>query len=195
MSTSLELAARFKGLALLAAIAGGLWITLHANSISIATVQEPAAKQRLAVDGQSREEGRLKNFSFCGLMISRINPLELKENETVCSNKNSILSLSKSAIRKIRVVITAYSSTVGQTDETPFLTANGTYVHDGVVANNGLPFGTQIRIPELFGEKVFSVEDRMHWRVGDHQFDIWFPTYEQAKNFGVRYAYVEVLEM
>jgi 3D (Asp-Asp-Asp) domain-containing protein len=135
-----------------------------------------------------------QGITFCGLMISRAVPMELKNNADTCSKDNVDISFSKSTIRKIRVVLTAYSSTVAQTDDTPFITANGTYVHDGVVANNGLPFGTEIRIPELYGDKVFSVEDRMHWRLGDYQFDIWFPTYEQAKNFGVRYAYVEVLE-
>jgi len=98
------------------------------------------------------------------------------------------------AVNRIEVVLTAYSSTAAQTDDTPFITANGTYVHDGVVANNGLPFGTEIRIPEIYGDKVFSVEDRMHQRKSNYQFDIWFPTYEQAKSFGVKYAYVEVLK-
>ena len=130
---------------------------------------------------------------FCGLMISQASPLELRDNSDICSKDNKDLSLSKTTIRKIKVVLTGYSSTVAQTDDTPFITANGTYVHDGIIANNGLPFGTQIRIPELYGEKVFSVEDRMHWRMGDYNFDIWFPTYEQAKDFGVKYAYVEVL--
>jgi len=101
---------------------------------------------------------------------------------------------TKETANRIKVVLTAYSSTVAQTDSTPFITANGTYVHDGVVANNGLPFGTEIRIPDLYGDKVFLVEDRMHWRKSNYQFDIWFPTYEQAKNFGVKYAYVEVLK-
>ncbi len=61
--------------------------------------------------------------------------------------------------------ITAYSSTVDQTDSTPFITANGVHVHDGVVATNALPFGTQIKIPALFGDKVFTVEDRMARRI------------------------------
>jgi 3D (Asp-Asp-Asp) domain-containing protein len=145
-------------------------------------------------DPNQAANGAKLEIAFCGLMISRANLLELKNETGTCSKNNSDLSFSGSTIRRIRVVLTAYSSTVAQTDSTPFLTANGTYVHDGVVANNGLPFGTQIRIPELYGDKVFSVEDRMHWRMGSHRFDIWFPTYEQAKNFGVRYAYVEVLE-
>jgi len=143
--------------------------------------------QELVVYGDAAE------FKFCGKMISRAVFIDRKTPTDICSKAEAV-SVSKGAARRMKVVLTAYSSTVGQTDGTPFITANGTYVRDGIVANNGLPFGTEIRIPELFGEKVFSVQDRMHWRKGGYQFDIWFPTYEQAKNFGVKYAYVEVLE-
>jgi len=132
-------------------------------------------------------------LAYCGAMVSRVNLLEPKATAASCTKKDNLRPY-KPAASKIRVTLTAYSSTVWQTDDTPFITANGTYVHDGVVANNGLPFGTELRIPELFGDKVFSVEDRMHQRMGAYKFDIWFPTYEQAKNFGVKYAYVEVLK-
>ncbi len=148
---------------------------------------ENADVQELLVYGDAAE------FKFCGKMISRAVFIEPKTPTDVCS-KTEAAGASKEAARRMRVVLTAYSSTVEQTDSTPFITANGTYVRDGIVANNGLPFGTEIRIPELFGEKVFSVQDRMHWRKGGYHFDIWFPTYEQARNFGVKYAYVEVLE-
>src|SRR3990167_1248447 len=40
------------------------------------------------------------------------------------------------------VTITAYSSTPEETDSTPFITASGTHVRDGVVAANFLPLGT-----------------------------------------------------
>jgi len=148
---------------------------------------ENADVQELLVYGDAAE------FKFCGKMISRAVFIEPKMPTDVCSKAEAV-GASKEAARRMRVVLTAYSSTVEQTDSTPFITANGTYVRDGIVANNGLPFGTEIRIPELFGEKVFSVQDRMHWRKGGYHFDIWFPTYEQARNFGVKYAYVEVLE-
>ena len=151
------------------------------------TAPESADIRELVVYGDAAE------FKFCGKMISRAVFIEPKTPTDICS-KADAASASKAAARRMRVVLTAYSSTVEQTDSTPFITANGTYVRDGIVANNGLPFGTEIRIPELFGEKVFSVQDRMHWRKGGYHFDIWFPTYEQAKNFGVKYAYVEVLE-
>lgn len=97
-------------------------------------------------------------------------------------------------VKKMRAIVTGYSSTVWQTDEDPLITAAGTRVRDGIVANNLLPFGTRIRIPELYDEKIFVVEDRMHWKKGYYHFDIWFPSYQEAKNFGVKRTYIEVLE-
>jgi len=94
----------------------------------------------------------------------------------------------------IKVVITAYSSTPGETDDTPFITAAGTPVRDGIVANNLLPFGTKIKIPDLYGNKVFVVEDRMNRRKGNNQFDIWFDSHAGAERFGVEITYVEILE-
>jgi len=98
------------------------------------------------------------------------------------------------AIQKIRVVITGYSSSPRETDDDPYVTAAGTQVRDGIIANNIYPFGTKIRIPELYGEKVFVVEDRMSWTKGNYQFDIWFPSYWQALNFGAKRTYIEILE-
>lgn len=98
-------------------------------------------------------------------------------------------------VKTIIMVATAYSSTPDQTDDTPEITASNKKVRDGFVANNGLKFGTKVRIPELFGDKVFVVEDRMHKRKGVRQIDIWQPSYTSAKNFGVKWnVKVEVLE-
>ena len=96
--------------------------------------------------------------------------------------------------RTINVVITAYSSTPEETDDTPFTTAAGTTVKDGIVANNLLPFGTKIRIPELYGDKVFTVEDRMSSKKGYYHFDIWFSSRQGAKDFGAKLTHIEVLE-
>jgi 3D (Asp-Asp-Asp) domain-containing protein len=95
--------------------------------------------------------------------------------------------------KKVKMVITAYSSTTWQTDDTPFITASGSGVKDGIVANNLLPFGTEIRIPEIYGDKVFVVEDRMNWKKSDYHLDVWLPEYEQALNFGAKRTYVEIL--
>ena len=92
------------------------------------------------------------------------------------------------------VVATAYSSTPDQTDDTPFTTASGTTVRDGIVATNFLPFGTLIRIPKLFGDKIFVVEDRMNRRYKT-RIDIWFPERELAKIFGIKKVSIEVVAM
>ena len=95
--------------------------------------------------------------------------------------------------QRIKMIITAYSSTVCQTDSTPFITASNSWVRKGIVANNFFPFGTRIRIPEYFGNKIFVIEDRMHWRKSNEHIDIWFPSKQEAINFGITKAYVEIL--
>jgi 3D (Asp-Asp-Asp) domain-containing protein len=89
-------------------------------------------------------------------------------------------------------LVTAYNSTEEQCDDTPFITANGTYVHDGIVAANWLKFGTRVRIPEAFGDKVFIVVDRMHPRFDDRM-DIWMADHSDAVKFGIQRLEVEVL--
>ena len=101
---------------------------------------------------------------------------------------------AEKVVQKLKVVVTAYSSTPEETDDTPFITASGEEVADGIVANNLLPFGTKIRIPELYGDKVFTVLDRMNRRKSDYHFDIWFPSKGEAITFGVKTAEIEVLE-
>lgn len=119
--------------------------------------------------------------------------------ELLISGENSLLSQASpnnpepEVARRIGAVITAYSSTVWQTDDTPFITAAGTDVRDGIIANNYLPFGSKVRIPEIYGSKVFVVEDRMSWQKGNYHFDIWFSDYWDALNFGAKRAYIEVL--
>jgi 3D (Asp-Asp-Asp) domain-containing protein len=81
------------------------------------------------------------------------------------------------------VMASAYSSTPDQTDSTPFITAWGTQVRDGIIAANFLPFGTKIKMPELYGDKIFVVEDRMNRRY-TYKIDVWFPERSQAMEFG-----------
>lgn len=98
----------------------------------------------------------------------------------------------KSFFTTKKVVITAYSSTPDQTDSDPFTMANGKRVHDGAIAANFLPFGTKVRIPDLFGDKVFVVEDRMHGRFSK-RVDIWMPNRQDAIRFGLRNATIEIV--
>lgn len=83
------------------------------------------------------------------------------------------------------VIVTAYSSTIDQCDADPFITAYNTQVRQGIVAANFLEKGTQIMFPEVFGNRVFVVEDKMHKRF-KYRVDIWMPNVEQAKEFGIK---------
>ena len=95
------------------------------------------------------------------------------------------------------IPITAYSSTVDQCDSTPCITANGfdlcAHNQEDVIAANFLPLGTKVRIPEYFGDRIFTVQDRMNARYY-YRADIWLKTREAAKNFGLAYTTLEVLE-
>jgi 3D (Asp-Asp-Asp) domain-containing protein len=93
----------------------------------------------------------------------------------------------------VTVTMTAYSSTIDQCDSTPFITASGTHVHDGTIAANFLPIGTKVKIPSVFGDKIFTVEDRMNARYYK-RLDIWFETRQEALNFGIQTLEVEVYE-
>lgn len=96
---------------------------------------------------------------------------------------------------KKRMVVraSAYSSTVDQTDGDPFTAASGQKVHDGMIAMNGMPFGTKIRIPDHYGDKIFTVGDRMNKRWGTKKIDIWMPTRADAIQWGVRTVTIEIL--
>ena len=121
-------------------------------------------------------------------LISIANPLVVQRP------KAKIIELSEPVvIDRIKMIITAYSSTYCQTDSTPFITASNSWVRKGVVANNFFPFGTKIRIPEYFGDKIFDIEDRLHWRKSNEHVDVWFPTKQEAINFGITKTYVEIL--
>ena len=167
---------------------------------------------------QSNKSGKTKfSVVFLGILFVLVSVLEFhtgsikadqESEETDVFNGDAIIMLGNDSIlptcspswpepkvsKTINVLMTAYSSTVWQTDSTPFVTASNTYVRDGIVANNYLPFGTKVRFPELYGDKVFVVEDRMNAKKGNYHVDIWFPSYTEAKVFGVKNTYMEVLE-
>ncbi|MDP3953459.1 MAG: hypothetical protein Q8P99_01395 [bacterium] len=134
--------------------------------------------------------------------VSDAAPAPETAEATFTEEANALLNESPVAIaesdadlevkRKVTVTITAYSSDVGQTDSTPFTTASGTHVRNGVVAANWLPIGTKVRIPTLFSDQIFVVEDRMHSR-HTNRLDVWFPTRAEAVHFGLRQAEVEIL--
>lgn len=103
------------------------------------------------------------------------------------------ISFIENSKNKIEAIITAYSPL--ETDETPYETAAGTIPKEGkTVANNFLPLGTLIKIPEIFGEEILIVEDRMNSRIKGNRFDVFFENQQKAIEFGIKKTYVEILD-
>ncbi|KKR02581.1 MAG: hypothetical protein UT29_C0001G0061 [Candidatus Yanofskybacteria bacterium GW2011_GWA1_39_13] len=95
-------------------------------------------------------------------------------------------------VATLTVQASAYTSTPDQTDSSPFITANGEHVYWGGVAANiidasgrNIPFGTRIMIPKLFGDQIFTVNDRMNRRYKNNV-DLWFHNITDAREFGRR---------
>jgi 3D (Asp-Asp-Asp) domain-containing protein len=122
---------------------------------------------------------------------------QLRETEdvgpTLTADPGSRLVRQAIKPKIINAVITAYTSTPDQTDGDPFTTASGSRVEFGTIAANGVPFGTVVKIPELFGDQRFIVADRMNSRYGFGHFDVWLPgDRDKAVHFGVKRVKVEI---
>lgn len=130
-----------------------------------------------------------------GEVIHADSELNLLSNSqtTVSTTLASVPVVKSISIKTRRVRVTAYSSSPEETDDTPFITASGKNVRDGIVASNFLPLGTKIRIPAVYKDKVFVVEDRMHPRM-KNVVDIWMESKEDAIRFGAREASIEILD-
>ena len=130
---------------------------------------------------------------------SLVAPVQNEAHKVVESVKSQVVSteakqlpVSSNKVKRRTITVTAYSSTPDQTDDSPFITANGTVVRDGVVATNFLPFGTRVRFPELYGDKEFIVADRMNTRYF-YRIDVWMPDRKDALKFGKKDVLVEIL--
>lgn len=98
----------------------------------------------------------------------------------------------------VTTVVTAYNSDIGQCDDSPCITANGfnvcEYGIEDTVAINSLKFGTKIKIPNLFGDRIFVVRDRMNKRYSTRM-DIWMKRKIDAKTFGIQKTKIDILEI
>jgi len=133
-------------------------------------------------------------FTFAVVMASSAYyaclPILMARADEASVTTPAVTTSTVSAVLYMRV--TAYASVPDETDSTPFITANGTHVHDGIAASNILPFGTKIEIPALFGNKIFTIEDRMSQKI-KNTIDIWMTTPEKAIVFGMSHANIVVL--
>jgi len=135
--------------------------------------------------------------------IDEIDNAGIGEESTTSINTNNQSSLNVlpengdlKVVKTDFITVTAYTSEIGQTDGNPCRTASGfdlcKYRIEDSVAANFLRFGTKIRIPDVFGDRVFVVRDRMNPRY-DNYIDVWFNDKQEAKRFGVKVLRVEIL--
>lgn len=110
----------------------------------------------------------------------------------------------------LEVTMTAYSSTVDQTDDSPFTTSTLQPVRSGIVAVSRdllaeqLPYGTTLRVLEAHGEgekcgawqipMLLEVQDTMHLRKRN-QIDLWLPSRDEALQWGYCQATVEIIDV
>ena len=154
----------------------------------------------ILADAKQRPRAQAKSLVF-DLTINNIEPsdlanerlsLRLFEKDIIVEEITKTVSESSSSL----YIITAYNSSMSQCDASPCITASGFNVckHniEDTVAANFLPLGTKIKIPDLFGEQIFVVRDRMHPR-HHNQIDVWMKEYKKAKQFGVKVARIEII--
>ncbi len=100
----------------------------------------------------------------------------------------------------LKVLATGYSSSVIETDDTPYITAANTRTRMGVVAlSRDLLKRYTPNAPFSFGDRIFilglgefTVEDSMHHR-WKQRMDIWFPSRREAFRFGKKNLYITKL--
>ena len=81
--------------------------------------------------------------------------------------------------RTYNVIATCYTASPDETDDSPFITANGTDLRktkDNVIAANWLPFGTKVEIDG----KEYVVHDRMNKRYSKYRVDILVGSKKEA---------------
>ena len=141
---------------------------------------------------QLMSDGININWNLPSLANKSVDITIKKATITDSGNTSVVVNQDITVVKTYNVRATAYSSTVDQTDSSPFITASGTTVRDGIIAANFLPFGTVVRIPDVYGDKLFVVEDRMHERYW-YNIDIWFPKRGLAQNFGAQKVKIEIV--
>jgi 3D (Asp-Asp-Asp) domain-containing protein len=132
---------------------------------------------------------------FCLPRISSFAYSQVEFN-SIFANVQKLIALNYDPEPKIlKIYVTAYSSTIEETDDTPCIAASGYDLckHDkeNVVACNFLPFGTKVIFPQLDPDKIYTVVDRMHERYNSRM-DIWQKLKIDAKKFGKKYLTVEI---
>jgi 3D (Asp-Asp-Asp) domain-containing protein len=131
------------------------------------------------------------------LVISSNSSFDIEEYSL--SNAGSLPKIEeKEPTKRIYVYASAYNSLPSQTDASPCTTATGFNVCEhgieDTIAMNNIPLGTKIKIPALYGDRIFEVRDRMNARYGSDRADIWMKNLSDAKKFGRKYVQIEIYQ-
>ncbi len=132
-------------------------------------------------------------FTFL-ILGEAISPIEAQAQLSSLDANGAFFTPNYSQPETIYVTITGYSPSPDETDSTPRITASNTVVRPGIVASNSLRMGTKVKLPTLFGEETFVVEDRMNARYST-RLDVFFEQKEEARAFGIHYNVpIEIIE-
>ena len=100
------------------------------------------------------------------------------------------------AKKKILVMATAYSATPWQTDDSPCITATGHNLCEDTEKNiiavsrdllrtGALRYHQQIMLPDMFGDRIFYIEDTMNARF-TNRIDVFHYSTKDAREFGFK---------
>lgn len=153
-------------------------LAIEAMLPSMTPVEKPALPAKPAVKAKAKAKSR--------------KPISKAAINSPGESVKLTLAEGQKPDKVMTAAITAYNSVPGQTDDSPFIAATGKRVHDSMIAANKLPFGTKIKIPSLYGDKIFVVEDRMNSRYGLGRMDIWMESVPEARKFGIKRVEVEI---
>ena len=146
--------------------------------------------------GEIRSELRIRNL---GKRIVRAIPTILFSTLIVVvalalyikfARAQEYVYIAPQEVKWVSALVTAYTSSVDETDDTPFETASGSRTRHGVVAcPSKYPFGTVVEISGV----EYICEDRMGKRFrNDERFDVWHESKEVAFAWGVQTLQVVV---
>lgn len=167
---------------------------------------DTARRHRVIEDARMSKRGHLLEktvmLTLIALMVVTVfnlffqvknTPLDIDVDDMVAEKTIRLKVVKKAVVETVTATITAYTSSVDETDDTPFITASGTRTGEGTLAcPPKYDFGTRIRI----SDKVYVCEDRMNRRYhSQERFDIWMETKDEAFEWGIRELEVEVLAL
>ncbi len=130
-------------------------------------------------------------FTMVNAKITML-PTNTFQDATVGPRRLLPAQIKIQVIRSYTARITEYNSTPGQTSGDPFITANGEHVYFGGVAVNCVKFGTKLRLPKIFGNKVFRINDRGGMPCGN--VDVWLDPHYMHGWRGTQYSLVQIIK-